>query len=620
MGNEVTNINEYENKNENEIKKEYNLDDLSDLITKGKYSYIYKSKTLTNEIIAIKVINKSKILNIMKIINQNDLEKNIEKKLKIMKSCGTESDYSIKIINNINIISDYYITMEYCDMDLKKYISINNRGNLMKINTIKDIFLKLNKLLEILANNKKYHGDIKPEHILILEKDGKIIPKLIDYFNFNSLIKNYSLYTAPEIINEDEKIDIKSDLWSIGLILYELYFNELPFKTIDDIKDIYKNKKKLNLLRTDKDKDFNDLFHRLLKINVNERISFNGYINHNFWSSHNKNIDQITSPKSNGDILEYNEEISKEKEIIFEFKTDKFKKELEIFSKNDFKELEIFKYSNYASKKSDLKDAYIMKWISKLKFPNLRKIDLNGNNFESIEGLGNMELYMLTDLNLSLNKISDITELSKMKFENLTTLDLSQNQISNIDILTKVNFDYLSILNLSENKVSNLSSLNNFNFNYLTILNLGFNQINNIDIFSDVNFYNLNILYLNNNQIEDINVFSKIPFEKLEILNLSNNYIKEIGPIKNSKLKKLKILNLSFNKIEEIKNLKNFPFSNLETLNLSFNKLSNINAFENIKFKSIKKISFYGNNDINFDSIYVKDIIDELKGKKINVL
>ena len=78
----------------------------------------------------------------------------------------------------------------------------------------------------------------------------------------------------------------------------------------------------------------------------------------------------------------------------------------------------------------------------------------------------------------------------------------------------------------------------------------------------------------------------------------------------------LKELNLGFNKIEDIKNLNSFPFSKIEILNLSFNKISKITIFEDIKFKSIKKIGLYGNNDINYDSVFVKDVIDELQEKK----
>ena len=612
---------------EQPIKQEQKniLDSLNDLFVKGKYSDIYKSKNDKNEIIAIKVINKNKISEIIKNIKKEDLEKLIQEKYKIMKKCSEKSDYFIKIIDFKDKATDFYLMMEFCNMNLKDYLSKNKKGKGLSINKIKEIFIQLNKIFVYMDNNKLYHGDINPKHILIFEKDGKIIPKLIDFFNFNLLIKDYSLYTAPEIINNEvvnNKYDIKCDLWSIGLILYELYFNELPFKNIKELVNLSKNNNKLNFLKADKEKDFNNLIQKLLKINKDERITFNDYIKHNFWSSQNKQTLKITEPNlSDVKIIdEDSKEIINKKEIIFEFKTDNLKKDLKNFEKTDLKDIEIFKYSGFASKKSVLKDDIIMKWLAKLSFSNLCKIYLNGNDFENIEGLSKIELYTLTDLYLNSNKLSNINELCKMKFENLTLLDLSENQINNIEILTKVNFENLSILNLSENNINNISSLGNFNFNYLTILNLGFNQINNIDIFSQVCFTNLSVLYLNNNQIENINVFNKIPFENLEILNLNSNNIKNIDCLKNSKLKMIKELNLSFNKIEDIKNLNSFTFSKIEILNLSFNKISKITVFEDIKFKSIKKIGLYGNNEINYDSIFVKDVIDELQGKKITII
>lgn len=615
------------NKNDNEQpmnqEQNNNLDSLNDLIVKGKYSDIYKSKNEKNEIIAIKIINTIKISEIINNIKKDNLEKIIQEKYKIMKKCGEKSDYSIKIIDFIDKTTDFYLIMEFCNINLKDYLSKKKTGKGLNISTIKEIFIQLNKILVYMDHNKLYHGDINPGHILIIEKDGKIIPKLIDFFNFNLLKKDYTLYTAPEIINNQEgnkKYDIKSDLWSIGLILYELYFNALPFKKINELINISKNSSKLNLLKADKEKDFNDLIQKLLKINKDERLSFNDYIKHNFWSSQNKKTVKITEPILNIINNEDNKEFINKKEVIFEFKTENLKEELNNFEKKDLKYVKIFKYSDFASKKSDLQDEYIMKWLSKLSFSNLSKIYLDGNNFENIEGLSKLELYTLTDLYLNSNILNNINELSKMKFENLTLLDLSENQINNLDSLTKANFENLSILNLSENKINSISSLRNFKFNYLTILNLGFNQINNIDIFSEVCFTNLNVLYLNNNQIENINVFNNIPFVKLEILNLNSNNIKSIDCLKNSKLKMLKELNLSFNKIEDIKNLNSFPFSKIEILILSFNKISKITVFEDIKFKYIKKIGLYGNNEINYDSIFVKDIIDELHEKKITVI
>ena len=622
------------NKNdlEESMIKLYNInteDFMNNIIAKGKYSEIYKTSNDKNEIYAIKIINKKKILETLN-INSNDLENIIQEKLKLMKICEKKSDSTIKIIQFINNKTNYYFVMEYCDSNLREYFQNNKFEKGLDVNAIRDIFNKLNKALVVMNNNNIFHGDLKPEHILISEKDENNIEfKFTDFFNFNSIIKKYSIYTAPEIQNstkENNSFDIKSDLWSIGLILYELYFGKIPFE-MEDIQKMKDKNYKIRLSKADKEINFNDLIEKLLKINVNERISFNDYLNHNFWDKQ-KNV-QITSPSKRSmvgmssdtdDNNNNNNEDSQGKEVIFKFKTNNLKKELDNFAKNDLKNCEVFKYSGYASKKSDLKDSYIMKWLGKLKFSNLNKMDLSGNDFESIEGLGSLELNLLIELYLNSNKIKNIAELSKVKFENLHLLDLSQNEIISFGDLSNTNLESLSILNLSENKISDISTLGNLSLNNLTILNLGFNDIQSIDIFSSAKFKNLKILFLNNNKINDINVFSQIPFEKLEKLNLNSNNIRDISGLKKSKMKMLKELDLGFNKIEDINAFSSVPFTSLISLNISFNKISKITAFEKIKLKSLKKISLYGNDSLNFDSIIIKSIIDDLRCKNINVM
>lgn len=617
-----------------EIFKRYNLDINSNLIIKGNYSDIYKTKNDKNEDISIKIINKNKILKPINNIKEQDLDKIFQEKINMMININNKSEYSIKIIEKINTKTDYYIIMDYCNSNLKEYLNkFSKEEKGIYITKIKDIFKKLNETLTVIENNKMFHGDIKPEHILINEKDeNDIKPILIDYFNFNSMTKDYSLYIAPEILineNETNNFDIQSDLWSIGLILYELYFNKLPFNSKEDLINMTKNNNNLILSKIQKDKNLNDLVEKLLKIKKDERISFNEYINHNFWKEEKQkqNNIQISQPKP----IENNKpkeiikkktikDPSNQKEVIFEFETENLNKELEDFIEKDFKETEIFRYTGNDSKKSKLKDNYIMEWLGKLKFSNLMKLDLTENDFESLEGLGNLELGLLTELNLSHNKLKDISELQKVKFENLTSLDLSENQISNFEGLTKCKFENLTILNLSDNLVNNITFLANLNFNQLSILNLGFNQIQNIDALQKGKFTNLNVLYLNNNQIDNINVFSQIHLEKLQILNLSNNNIRKIDSLKKAKLKMLKELNLSFNKIDDINILNSIPLNNLESLNLSFNKISKISILEEIKLKSLKKISIYGNDEINFDSVFIKNIIEELQNKNINVI
>jgi serine/threonine protein kinase len=59
--------------------------------------------------------------------------------------------------------------------------------------------------------------------------------------NLSSLYQfnNIPYYTAPEIIKE-EFVDIKCDIWSAGVILYEMLTGKIPFKG-STFEEIHKN-------------------------------------------------------------------------------------------------------------------------------------------------------------------------------------------------------------------------------------------------------------------------------------------------------------------------------------------------------------------------------------------
>jgi serine/threonine protein kinase len=128
-----------------------------------------------------------------------------------------------------------------------------------------------------MLNQNIIHRDLKPNNILIsLNRLDKCLIKLCDYGSSkiisNTISYRGSLLTmAPEILN-DEKDLSKSDLWSLGIIIYYIYFKEYPYYSKNDhllFNDIHSGKK----IKSIDNKELNDLMNRLLKINVKERLS-----------------------------------------------------------------------------------------------------------------------------------------------------------------------------------------------------------------------------------------------------------------------------------------------------------------------------------------------------------
>ena len=145
------------------------------------------------------------------------------------------------------------------------------------------------------------HRDLKPENILINEKYEI---KLVDFGlgsiykinNNNKLLKTRCgspFYCAPEMILGKKYCGNLSDIWSLGIILYYMIFNELPFYEVD-LDRLYKKiidgkytipKDKANIVG----KDAIDLINKMLEKDPKKRIKINDIIKHN-WFNNEKNI------------------------------------------------------------------------------------------------------------------------------------------------------------------------------------------------------------------------------------------------------------------------------------------------------------------------------------------
>ena len=123
-------------------------------------------------------------------------------------------------------------------------------------------------------NDKKIiYKDLKLSNILIyLDRLDKCLIKLSNINKSNSYSINGNSYImAPEVLKDEKKIiNSKSNIWSLGIIIYYMLFKEYPYNgkvEYQILKEIESNKQ----LKFSNDDKLNDLLSKMLKVEVNER-------------------------------------------------------------------------------------------------------------------------------------------------------------------------------------------------------------------------------------------------------------------------------------------------------------------------------------------------------------
>jgi len=130
----------------------------------------------------------------------------------------THRYYVMKVVEGVNL-------KEHLK---KRRLSVDDTVNLAKM---------LLKMSQYLLKFDLVHGDIKPENIMVSERDGKHVFKVID---FGSMTEIYSInsnagtpsYLAPERFT-GASINESSEIYSIGVTLYECLTQNYPYGEIE---------------------------------------------------------------------------------------------------------------------------------------------------------------------------------------------------------------------------------------------------------------------------------------------------------------------------------------------------------------------------------------------------
>ena len=201
-----------------------------ELLGKGGMAVVYTAEQLTlNRQVAIKVLPRDQLDE--SCIKRFQAE---AKKLATLDHPGIVKVFACGITREGN---------PYLAMELLKGQSladaISSKGSLSR-DQLNSIFADLLAALQYAHEQGLIHRDIKPANVMIIEQQGKLSAKLLDFGIAKSLIQTEQrltstgdlvgtpAYMSPEQCNGKE-LSIRSDLYSLTCIIYECYMGEPPY-------------------------------------------------------------------------------------------------------------------------------------------------------------------------------------------------------------------------------------------------------------------------------------------------------------------------------------------------------------------------------------------------------
>ena len=244
--------------------------------------------------VAIKVIKKSKIMQ-WHILDDKRIPLEIALMLRVshVKNC-------IKIMDYMEQANCFIIVMERLEAYKDLFDFITENGSLNE-KSVREYFKQIVQTIVEIYKLGILHRDIKDENILIDLKTGQL--KLIDFgagtffTSKNTIFTDFQgtrVYSPPEWINTHSYYGDRATVWSLGVLLYNMIYGDIPWEEDEDIIQCRLNSKRQNFNQNINETCFAgafDLIKKCLNVDDNERINLEKILEHK-WLNQDKDEEE----------------------------------------------------------------------------------------------------------------------------------------------------------------------------------------------------------------------------------------------------------------------------------------------------------------------------------------
>ncbi|CAD8199038.1 unnamed protein product [Paramecium octaurelia] len=249
-------------------------------IGKGAFGQVFQAKNLlTNEVVAIKCIPRSKLTDHGGIVGQL-----IQSEVEVLRQINNQ--HVVRLVQYLESANQCYIVLEYCNSgDFEQLWQSRNKKipENEAINYMKQVLAGMQALHE----KNILHRDLKLANILIHNSTLKIADlgfcKQLSDPNQKEKLSLGSLGNmAPEVV-EQQPYGMAADMFSIGSMFYQLIFGQFPFtnqsqqKFLDDINNNKPNFRRNGLVIS---QELECLLERMLMKDPNRRLKWSELYSH----------------------------------------------------------------------------------------------------------------------------------------------------------------------------------------------------------------------------------------------------------------------------------------------------------------------------------------------------